>query len=442
MPERPDMTDDLDQAYTQSHALADGGRGPSAAVRANVLAAAREVAAEAAARVAAESAAADAARLPPLPVAAPVAAVGRGRSKAVNLSSWRVRAGAAFCAMLLVGLALWRFDESGRFKGDVQVALAELKLAAPAPAPMPQDLPLPAAAAASYPYAAPPRVVDDPVDGASNRSAADAKQRAHDKDKNLTVAQLDQQPADAYRAAPPLQSPAAVSPVPPAAPVAAEAAPPTRAAVVTSSANRVDAPPPVQEPTLVTITGGVPQIVTAPSRPPSVLPRRIMLVPKPASPPAAETTPPGETTVAAAAAAPGPASDAGSQRVEVAAAKAALSSAGVGDAMKKSAPSSVGSLVGASARVLPLPLHAAADRGDVDTLKRLLSNAATPVDAPDATGRTALLHAVLAQQAAAVRLLLAAGADPAHADQAGLTPRAAAQSGASAEIAALLATSR
>ena len=49
---------------------------------------------------------------------------------------------------------------------------------------------------------------------------------------------------------------------------------------------------------------------------------------------------------------------------------------------------------------------------------------------------------MLAQQAAAVRLLLAAGADPAQADAAGLTPRAAAQAGASAEIAALLAAPR
>ena len=40
-----------------------------------------------------------------------------------------------------------------------------------------------------------------------------------------------------------------------------------------------------------------------------------------------------------------------------------------------------------------------------------------------------------------MRLLLAAGADPARADPAGLTPRAAAQAGANAEIAALLAPS-
>jgi hypothetical protein len=49
-----------------------------------------------------------------------------------------------------------------------------------------------------------------------------------------------------------------------------------------------------------------------------------------------------------------------------------------------------------------------------------------------------LLHAVLAQQAGAVRLLIAAGADAGRADQAGLTPRVAALAGANAEIAALL----
>ena len=55
-PERPDMDDDTARAYAQSHALADDGRGPSAAVRANVLAAAREIAAESAARIAVEQA--------------------------------------------------------------------------------------------------------------------------------------------------------------------------------------------------------------------------------------------------------------------------------------------------------------------------------------------------------------------------------------------------
>jgi len=73
------------------------------------------------------------------------------------------------------------------------------------------------------------------------------------------------------------------------------------------------------------------------------------------------------------------------------------------------------------------PLHQAADAGDVATLRRLLAGPGASVDAPDAGGRTALLHAVLAGRAEAARALLAAGADPAHADAAGLTPAAAAQ---------------
>jgi hypothetical protein len=41
-----------------------------------------------------------------------------------------------------------------------------------------------------------------------------------------------------------------------------------------------------------------------------------------------------------------------------------------------------------------------------------------------------------------VRLLMAAGADPGRADRAGLSPRAAALTGANAEIATLLSTPR
>lgn len=366
--ERPDMNDDLDHAYERSHALADDGRGPPAAVRANVLAAARAVAAEAAARIAAE----DAARVPLVPVAPPVAAVGRGRSRAINLASWRVRSGVALCAMLLIGVTAWRFDERARFGVDAQVALAERRLVEPSPRELP-----PPAAAASYPDAAPPAVVADPVDGASNRGAVAAKRAPRARDRDLVVAQLDQQPAQSSRPAPQPEAAAMARRAPPAiAPVPA-------------------VPPPPKA--------------------------------------AADATPSGETTVAAAA------SDVGAQRVEVAAAQARFSSAAVSDSLKKSAPALAGAPPGASLRMTSEPLHAAADRGDVDTLKKLLADPATPVDAPDSAGGTALLHAVLAQHAAAVRLLLAAGADPGRADRAGLTPRAAAQSGASAEVAALLA---
>ncbi len=366
MPEPPDMSDDLAQAYAQAHALADGGRGPSATARANVLAAAREVAAAAAARVAAEAAAA----LPLTPVAPPVADVGRGRSKAINLSSWRVRSGAALAALLLVGLAGWRFDAARRFNDSEQVAMAELRMATPPTSRMPRELPVPAMSGTSYPYA-PPAVVADAADGGQRPTAKKAP-----RDKEVIVAQLDRQGDRQARAAAP---PAAMSPArqlqPPAAP----------APNVADSAN----------PAPVALASNAPEAKALSSEP-------------------------------------------GQDRADVDASRAAYA----GAAMKKSAPNAVGSLVAASARVLPAPLHAAADRGDVETLKRLLADPSTPVDAPDSTGRTALLHAVQAQQPAAVRLLLAAGADPAHADQAGLTPRAAAQTGANAEIAALLSAPR
>jgi hypothetical protein len=242
----------------------------------------------------------------------------------------------------------------------------------------------------------------------------------------VIVAQLDQQGDRLARAAAP---PAAM---PPARQLQAPAAPAPNVADAANSVPEAKAPASEQDPVTVTIKAAPTQIATAPAMPPSVLQRRIAVAPQAA--PAAKPAPRAETTVAAA--------EPGQQRAEVDAPRAAYASAGVSDAVKKSAPNAVGSLVAASARVLPTSLYAAADRGDVETLKRLLANPSTPVDAPDATGRTALLHAVQAQQPAAVRLLLAAGADPAHADQAGLTPRAAAQTGANAEIATLLAVPR
>ena len=425
-PERPDMADDLAQAYTQAHALSDDGRGPSAAVRVNVLAAAHAVAAQA--RVAAESPAETAATLPLTPVAPPVADVGRGRSKAITLSSWRVRSGAALAAMLLVGLAGWRFDAARRFNNGEQVAMAELRMAAPPTSQAPQELPVPATSGASYPYMPPP-VVEDPADSARRPTA---KQAA--RDQEVIVAQLDQQADRRERAAGP---PAAAAPVrrpqPPAAPAptVADAAAPAPAG---SLAPEAKAPALDQDPVTVTIKAAPAQIATVPAMPPSVLQRRVAVAPQAAPAPAAAAAPPAATSLAAA--------EPAQQRADIEAPRAAYSGAGVSEALKKSAPNSVGSLVTASARALPAPLQAAADRGDVETLKKLLANPSAPVDAPDSTGRTALLHAVLAQHPAAVRLLLAAGADPARADQAGLTPRAAAQTGASAEIATLLAAPR
>jgi ankyrin repeat protein len=71
-------------------------------------------------------------------------------------------------------------------------------------------------------------------------------------------------------------------------------------------------------------------------------------------------------------------------------------------------------------------------------IRYLLSTPGSWEDAPVSYGRTALMHAVLAQHPAAVRALLAAGADPNHADRAGFTPRAAAQTGSNPDIAHML----
>lgn len=428
LPERPDMADDLAQAYTQAHALTDDGRGPSAAVRANVLAAAHAVAAQA--REAAENSAAAAATLALTPVAPPVADVGRGRSKAINLSSWRVRSGAALAAMLLVGVAGWHFDAARRFGNGEQVAMAELRMAAPPTSQAPKELPVPALSGASYP-SLPPLVVDEPADGARRPTARQAS-----RDRGVIVAQLDQQGDRLARAAAP---PAAMAdahrqqPSAAPAPTVADAATPAPAGVA-FNAPEAKARASEQDPVTVTIKAAPTQFATLPAKPPSVLQRRVAIAPQAAPGPVAAAAPPAPTTLAAA--------EPAQQRVDIEAPRAALSSAGVSEALKKSASNSVGSLVSASARVLPAPLHAAADRGDVETLEHLLANPSVAVDAPDSTGRTALLHAVLAQQAAAVRLLLAAGADPAHADQSGLTPRTAAQTGASAEIATLLGAPR
>ena len=405
-PERPTMPDDLDQAYAKAHAVADAARGPSAAVRANVLAAAREIAAQAAVR-------SDGASAPPAaltPVAPPMAAVGRGRMPAVNLASWRVRAGAALCAALLVGVAGWRIDASRHFGADTQLAAAApdtLEVKALPPPQVALDLPPPPQAS----------VPASPVDGATMANAAspEAAAKPAARAKDLVVAQAEPPLRERARSLAQDDLRAQKHTAPPIAPLPAP--------VVVASV----APAPV-----------APQIRTTSVMPSPAAPAP--MVPEPPRVAFAAAAPAREQTAGAAA------SDA--QRVEITGSSIARS-APVGDAArvaldsaKRSAPAAAGSLFAASARQLPTPLQTAADHGDVETLKTLLADPATLVDAPDATGRTALLHAVLAQQVAAVRLLIAAGADPGHADQAGLTPRAAALAGANAEIAALLDTPR
>ena len=426
MPERPH--DDLDQAYAQAHSIADDGRGPAASVRANVLAAARDAAQQARARIAAEAGA-----TPPLsPVASPVAAVGRGRSMAINLSSWRVRSGAAVCAALLVTLGVWRFDENHRFDGGTQVATASLELATPPTAALPKELAAPPLAGASIPYAAPPPVVEDPVDHTSGVAAA-AKPVSRDRDRDLVVAQAEQPSYRSLRAAPPPEARR-----PPAAAPSRDTADVAMPAPVLKATDASAAPVPAQSSTTVKVTAAAapPQLATMPPMLPSVVPRRVPVVPALAAvapPPKASAD---QVTVASA--------ESGLQRVEITGSsikRADVTSAApiAVDAARKSNSATIGS---GSARQSSTPLQSAAERGDVEALKTLLAAPATHVDAPDGTGQTALLHAVLAQQAAAVRLLIAAGADPGRADQAGLTPRAAAQTGANAEIAALLGAPR
>jgi len=435
-PGRP-MDDDLDQAYARSHALAGDDRGPSASVRANVLAAA--------ARIAAGEAAEAAPRAPLAPVAPPVEAVDGKRGPAVNLSSWRVRSGAALGALLLVCAGVWRFDQNGRLGGGVQVALAELRLAEPRTAPAPaatQELPVPAAAAASYPYAAPPAVVVDPLDGGAGAHGPTA--RHAERERDVVVAQLDEQRAAAERQPAPVDkaslSARAVQPGLARSPAAADAAAPPRPVALASNGPRGEGSPTEQESATVTITAAAPAappvIMTEPPRSPSALPRRVMLVPRPASASPARPAPVANAVVASADADKFARDD---RRAEASAAPAPIAQAKAASVVVSgmAAPTTE-----AKAPAMPDSLQAAADRGDVDALKALLAAPAARVDAPDADGRTALLHAVLAQRPAAVRLLLAAGADPGQADHAGRTPRQAAQVGASAEIAALLGATR
>jgi hypothetical protein len=368
--QQPDRDADLDTAYARAHELADEGRGPSASVRANVLAAAQQVAAQGPAT-------------PPLaPVAPPVSAIGRGRPMAVNLSSWRVRSGAAACAALLVALGAWRFDANHRADEGVQVATASLEPTQPPAVPLARDLPLPPLTAASTPYVAPPPVVDDPVARTPAANVASARLAPHDKDRDVIVAQAESADRATRPAAPPDARAEARRPATPAAP-----------------------------------------------------PVRLALEAAPAPVPKAPEA--GATSVAEAKAA---AAESGPPRVQVAG--SSVRRVEVSDAAAARLDAAKPALAAPGRQPATMALQSAADRGDVEALKALLADPAARVDAPDAAGRTALLHAVLAQQAAAVRLLVAAGADPARADQAGLTPRAAAQAGVNAEIAGLLAAPR
>jgi len=64
-----------------------------------------------------------------------------------------------------------------------------------------------------------------------------------------------------------------------------------------------------------------------------------------------------------------------------------------------------------------------------------------PIEAENRTGFSALHHAAEAGSLEAARVLLAAGADPEHANKAGRTPAATALAQGNQEVAALIAES-
>jgi len=390
--------DDLEQAYARAHALADGDRGPAASVRANVLAAAREVAAQAAAQ-------------PPLvPVAAPVSDVGRGRGWAWNQLSWRVRSGAALCALVVVGLVAVRFDASRRAGENVTVAAADAPLGVQvvpqAPPPPPRDMPAPVA------LPAPPVIVAQAPAPAARR----ARDESTGRDPERVVAQAD----------------ASARMKSARAPGGGEAGADRAAAFAASDAR---SEPPVQVAALEPPPS--PVYATAPAP----VERRVVALAPPA---------PAALAAAPAPAAPVVVAKADElQRVEVTGSGLGYASAPGGQALRgsaeiarKVAPAALGSAIGAGLRTAPTPLHVAANADDVDALRRLLAEPGARVDALDAQGRTPLQVAVMAANVRAVRLLLAAGADPDHADAAGATPRGLARTGPSAEIAALLPARR
>ena len=414
MSDRPmmDHDDDLEQAYARAHALRDGDAGPAASVRANVLAAA--------AAVAASQAAEQSAKPPLTPVAAPVADVGSERGDAPNLSSWRVRSGAAFAALLVVGLALWRFDAT-HHTGGVLVAQADSALEAraiPEPAPPlgePRDLPPPRQSLPPPPAYAPPAVVADAAEPTVVLVPPALPPR--EREREAVVAQADtataaRSPALGYR------PPSAMSP--------AAAAPPQQAQLAQAAA---------PAPAAASAAAPAPVVIAALSPPPTDLydaDRRA--APKLAFNAAAPASATGDI---------GKLPDA-EQQVVVAGIRApgvadSLSRLpGISLAAKKSASTAMASAMGSPPRAPGSSLHAAAATGDLEALRRLLADPATRVDEPDSLGRTALMVAVTARRVATVRVLMAAGADPDHADASGATPRSVARTGPNAEIAALL----
>ncbi len=404
------LDDDLARAYEQASAMRDGQAGPAASVRANVLAAAQAVAA-------AQVAQATASPPPITPVAAPVADVGGDRGDAPNLSSWRVRSGAALAALLIVGFGLWRFDATHR-AGGVQIAQADSTIEArtlqePAP-PLgePKELPPPRQSLPPPPAYAPPAVVADAAE--PTVVLVPPALPARERDKDTVVAQADtaaaaRAPALGYR------PPSAMSPAPAAPPAPA---PQTQIAMASTAPAPAPAPRP---PTFEVDRSAANGDATSPTQ--------RLGFPSPASATAFGAP--------AAADAYGRLPEIGEQ-VAATGARARPTAAGIAAEARKAASPTMASAMGEPPRSPGSSLHAAAGAGDLDVLRRLLADPATRVDAPDGLGRTALMVAVVSRHAGAVRLLLAAGADPDRADASGASARSVARTGPNAEIAALL----
>jgi len=168
-----------------------------------------------------------------------------------------------------------------------------------------------------------------------------------------------------------------------------------------------------------------------PSNPPVALPPQVASPPHPAAPASAPVLPPAER---AADAQPAP----GVARNSVEPPRAPASQTQSINSPAAAASARAFSLPRATAIADPAAaLREAARRGDVSTLRPLLAEKIN-IDARDASGRTALMLAVLQGQKEAVNTLLAAGADPNAADASGTTPLQAALAGAHSAIAAAL----
>jgi hypothetical protein len=168
-----------------------------------------------------------------------------------------------------------------------------------------------------------------------------------------------------------------------------------------------------------------------PSTPPVALPPQVASPPHPAAPASAPVLPPAER---AADAQPAP----GVARNSVEPPRAPASQTQSSNSPAAAASARAFSLPRATAIADPAAaLREAARRGDVSTLRPLLAEKIN-IDARDASGRTALMLAVLQGQKEAVNTLLAAGADPNAADASGTTPLQAALAGAHSAIAVAL----